>query len=64
MTERKNMLGLENWIVESKFFKTYFNGGPGPADKAAMLARQTRSRQTAERYTTRLKAFSAFAWKI
>lgn len=58
------MLRLENWIVDQQYFKAYFNGGPGLADEAAMLARETRSRQTAGQYATRLKIFSAFAFKI
>lgn len=60
----KNMFGLGDWTVESKFFKTYFNSGPEFADAASMLARETRSKSTAGRYVTRLKAFSAFAWRI
>ena len=54
------MLGLKDWIVVSKFFKTYFRLGP----EYASAALETRSEPVAGQGWRRMNAFSAFAWKI
>lgn len=54
---------LEDWIIESRFFKACFGKGPEFAGAAAALAGETRS-MSVERSLACLRAASVFAWKI